>query len=50
MEVFQKLSQQLDEQLKRWSQVRAEDLPKVADMIKQLNLPALSIGEKPKSE
>jgi hypothetical protein len=50
MEVFQKLSQQLDEQLKRWTQIRAEDLPKVADMIKQLNLPALSIGEKPKSE
>lgn len=50
MEVFQKLSQQLDEQLKRWTQIRAEDLPKVADMIKQLNLPALSIGEKTKSD
>ena len=50
MEVFQKLSQQLDEQLKRWTQIKAEDLSKVADMIKQLNLPALSIGEKTKSE
>jgi hypothetical protein len=36
--------------LKKWTQIKAENLPKVADMIKQLNLPALSIGEKPKSE
>jgi photosystem II stability/assembly factor-like uncharacterized protein len=50
MEVFQRLSQQLDEQLKKWAQIRAADLPKVADMIKQLNLPALSIGEKTKNE
>ncbi len=50
MEVFQRLSQQLDEQLKKWMQIRGADLPKVADMIKQLNLPALSLSEKSKGE
>jgi hypothetical protein len=43
MEVFQKLSGQLDEQLKKWTQIKADDLPKVSGMIKQLELPALML-------
>jgi hypothetical protein len=43
MEVFQKLSGQLDEQLKQWTQIKADDLPKVSAMIKQLDLPALMV-------
>ena len=43
MEVFQKLSGQLDEQLKKWTQIKTDDLPKVSGMIKQLDLPALIV-------
>jgi hypothetical protein len=41
--VFQTLSSQLDDQLKKWAQLKNEDLPKVSEMIKQANLPALII-------
>jgi photosystem II stability/assembly factor-like uncharacterized protein len=50
MEVFQKLSQQLDEQLKRWTQIKSEDVPKISALIKQVDLPALIITEKKKGE
>ncbi len=30
LEVFQMLSSQLDEQLKKWSQLKSEDVPKVS--------------------
>ena len=50
LEVFQMLRNQLDEQLKKWAQVKNEDLPKVSELIKQANLPALIITEKKKSE
>ena len=43
LDVFQKLSGQLDEQLKKWTQIKADDLPKVSGMIKQLDLPALIV-------
>jgi photosystem II stability/assembly factor-like uncharacterized protein len=43
LEVFQKLSSQLDEQLKKWAQIKSGDLPKVSAMIKQLDLPALIV-------
>jgi photosystem II stability/assembly factor-like uncharacterized protein len=46
LDVFQMLSSQLDEQLKKWAQLKNEDLPKVSEMIKQANLPALIITEK----
>ncbi|PYL42511.1 MAG: glycosyl hydrolase [Verrucomicrobia bacterium] len=46
LDVFQTLSSQLDEQLKKWAQLKNEDLPKVSEMIKQANLPALIITEK----
>ena len=46
LDVFQTLSGQLDEQLKKWAQLKNEDLPKVSELIKQANLPALIITEK----
>src|SRR2546430_427245 len=46
LEVFQMLSSQLDDQLKKWAQLKNEDLPKVSELIKQANLPALIITEK----
>jgi photosystem II stability/assembly factor-like uncharacterized protein len=50
LEVFQMLSGQLEEQLKKWAQIKNEDVPKVSELIKQANLPALIITEKKKSE
>jgi photosystem II stability/assembly factor-like uncharacterized protein len=49
-EVFQMLSGKLDEQLKKWAQIKSADVPKVSASIKQLDLPALVIPEKKKSE
>jgi hypothetical protein len=46
LEVFQMLSSQLDEQLKKWAQVKQEDVAKVSELIKQANLPVLIISEK----
>jgi seryl-tRNA synthetase len=46
LEVFQMLSGQLDEQLKKWAQVKQENVAKVSELIKQANLPALIITEK----
>jgi hypothetical protein len=49
LDVFQTLSSQLDEQLKKWAQVKQEDVGKVRELIKQANLPALIITEPKKS-
>src|SRR5438477_2848868 len=49
LEVFQMLSGQLDEQLKKWTQIKSDDVPKISALIKQVDLPALIITEK-KSE
>jgi photosystem II stability/assembly factor-like uncharacterized protein len=46
-DVFKTLSDRLEEQLKKWSQIKADEVPKVAALIKQLDLPALSAGAKP---
>ncbi len=43
LDVFQKLSSQLDDQLKKWVQIKNDDLPKVSAMVKQLDLPALIV-------
>ncbi|MFN2542042.1 MAG: glycosyl hydrolase [Chthoniobacterales bacterium] len=43
LDVFQMLSGQLDEQLKKWAQIKSDDVPKVSGLIKQLDLPALVI-------
>jgi photosystem II stability/assembly factor-like uncharacterized protein len=46
LDIFQMLSSQLDEQLKKWTQIKSDDLPKVSALIKQLDLPALMITGK----
>src|SRR5947207_3378117 len=50
LDVFQMLSSHLQEQLKKWAQLKNEDLPKVSELIKQANLPALIITQPKKSE
>ncbi len=50
LDVFQMLSSQLEDQLKKWTQLKNEDVLKVSELIKQANLPALIITEKKKSE
>ena len=45
LEVFQTLSSQLDEQLQKWAQLKNDHLPRVSDLIKQVNLPVLIISE-----
>jgi photosystem II stability/assembly factor-like uncharacterized protein len=45
-EVFQMLSGILDEQLKNWSQIKREEMPKVSALIKQTDIPALVIEKK----
>jgi hypothetical protein len=45
-EVFQMLSGKLDEQLKKWAQLKTDELPKIGASIKQLDLPAIAIDEK----
>jgi hypothetical protein len=49
LDVFQMLSSQLDEQLKKWAQLKTDDLPKVSELIKQANLPALIVTEPKKT-
>src|SRR5262249_9300373 len=39
LEAFQTLSSQLDEQLKKWAQLKNEDLRKVSELIKKHNFP-----------
>ncbi|HXX41206.1 MAG TPA: hypothetical protein VEI58_02955 [Chthoniobacterales bacterium] len=43
LDIFQMLSGRLDEQLKKWTQLKSEDVVRVSNLIKQLNLPALMI-------
>ena len=45
-EVFKTLSGRLDEQLAKWQQIKTDEVPKIAALIKQLDLPALSAGAK----
>jgi len=49
LEVFQMLTSRLDEQLKKWAQVKQENVAKVSELVKQANLPALIITEPKKS-
>ncbi len=46
LDVFQKLSSHLDEELKQWAQIKKEDLPKVETLIKQADVPVLSVSTK----
>jgi hypothetical protein len=51
LEVFKMLDGRLEEQLKSWAQVKADDVPKINALIKQADLPALSvISETPPKE
>jgi hypothetical protein len=44
-EVFETLNRQLDDQLKRWQEIKSQEVAKVSEMIKQANLPALMVNE-----
>jgi photosystem II stability/assembly factor-like uncharacterized protein len=46
LDIFQMLGGKLDEQLKKWSQIKTDDVPKVSGLIKDANLPALLISDK----
>ena len=46
LDVFQTLNTQLEQQLKKWAQLKNDEVPKVSELIKQANLPALIIMEK----
>jgi photosystem II stability/assembly factor-like uncharacterized protein len=46
LDVFQMLSGQLEEQLKKWAQIKSDDVPKVSALIKQADLPPLLITGK----
>ncbi len=44
-EVFKMLDGRLEEQLKSWSQIKNEEVPKINSLIKQADLPALTVAE-----
>jgi photosystem II stability/assembly factor-like uncharacterized protein len=46
LDVFQTLSAQSDEQIRKWAQLKSDEVPKVSELIRQANLPALIITEK----
>ncbi len=46
LDAFHLLSNQLDEQLKKWAQLKSEDVRKVNELVKQANLPALIVTER----
>ncbi len=46
LDVFKMLSEQLDAQLQKWAQLKKDELPKVGEAIKQLDLPALTVSQK----
>jgi photosystem II stability/assembly factor-like uncharacterized protein len=46
LDTFQMLKGKLDEQLKKWTQLKTDQVPKVSELIKGANLPALSISSK----
>ena len=50
LDIFKMLSDKLDEQLKKWTQIKAEELPKVSALVKQLDLPALNIAAPKKTD
>jgi hypothetical protein len=50
LKVFQMLNTQLEEQLKKWAQLKAEEVPKASELIKEASLPALIISQPKKGE
>jgi photosystem II stability/assembly factor-like uncharacterized protein len=47
LEVWKMLDGRLEEQLQSWAQLKKDDVPKVNDLIKQADLPALSVAAAP---
>jgi hypothetical protein len=47
LEVFEKMNSRLNEELKQWGQIKSEEIPKVEALIKQADVPALSVKAKP---
>ena len=45
LDIFKMLSDQLDEQLQKWTQIKAEDVPKVNALAKQVELPVLNASQ-----
>jgi len=43
-EVFKMLDGRLGEQLKAWAQIKTEDVPKINELIKQADIPALTVA------
>jgi len=46
-DVFKQLDTRLGGELKKWAQLKTEEVPKIAALIRQVELPAISVGEKP---
>jgi hypothetical protein len=46
LDVFKLLSNQLDEQLKQWAQLKREHVSRVSELVREADLPALIIIEK----
>ena len=44
-EVFKMLDSRLEEQLKAWAQIKTDDVPKINELIKQADIPALTVAE-----
>ena len=44
MEVFKILDGRLEEQLKAWAQIKTEDVPKINALIKEADIPALTVA------
>jgi photosystem II stability/assembly factor-like uncharacterized protein len=45
-DTFKQLDTRLAEQLKKWTELKTEEVPKIAALIRQVELPAISVGEK----
>ena len=44
LEIFKMLDGQLEEQLKAWSQIKTDEVPKINGLIRQADLPALTVA------
>ena len=45
LEVFKMLDGRLEEQLQAWAQLKADEVPKINELIKQADVPALTVAE-----
>ena len=49
LEVFKMLDGRLEEQLQAWVQLKADEVPKINELIKQADVPALTVAEAAKA-